>query len=114
MDLTVIKNGNLALTFFLELSALIGLAYWGFQTGPTSIAKFVLGIGAPLVAVVVWALFGAPRADWHLEGVARVILQILYFGSAALAFYSTGNRFLGLIFALICVLNGVLNYVWTQ
>ena len=68
MALTVIKNANLALSFLLELCVLVALGYWGFQTGQGTIAKIGLGIGAPMVAVVVWALFGAPKSAWRLQG----------------------------------------------
>ena len=75
MVLTIIKNANLALAFFLELGVLAVLGYWGFQTGQGTIAKFGLGIGAPVLAVVVWWLFGAPQAMWHLNGVFAYFLK---------------------------------------
>src|SRR5215469_11746142 len=68
MVLTVLKNANLALAFFLELGVLVALGYWGYQTGQGTIARIGLGIGAPALAVVVWALFGAPKSTWHLQG----------------------------------------------
>jgi len=58
MFLTVLKNANLALAFFLELAVLAALGYWGFSTGQGTLARIGLGIGIPAVAVVVWALFG--------------------------------------------------------
>jgi hypothetical protein len=38
------------------------LGYWGFKTCGGTIAKMGLGIGAPLVAAVVWGAFVSPRA----------------------------------------------------
>jgi hypothetical protein len=57
----LIKSVNLALRFLLELCALAALAYWGFQLGKGLIAKIGLGIGAPLLAAVVWATLVAPQ-----------------------------------------------------
>src|SRR5438034_919984 len=85
MVLTIIKNANLALAFFLELGVLAALGYWGFQTGQGTIARIALGIGAPAVAVVVWALFGSPQAVWHLNGASRLLLEAVLFRSAAVA-----------------------------
>src|SRR5258708_8580199 len=79
MALTVIKNANLALSFFLELCVLVALGYWGFQTGQGTIAKIGLGIGAPVVAVVVWALFGAPNAPRRLQGPCFLIPHSPFF-----------------------------------
>jgi hypothetical protein len=45
MFLTIIKNANLALAFFLELGVLVALGYWGFQTGQGTIARIGLGTG---------------------------------------------------------------------
>ena len=108
MALTILKNANLALAFFLELGVLAALGYWGFQTGQGTIAKIGLGIGAPVLAVVIWWLFGAPQAMWHLNGVFRLLLEVIFFGSAAVALYAAGQHVLGVAFALLFVLNIVL------
>ena len=112
MGLTIIKNANLALTFFLELGVLVALGYWGFQTGQGTVAQFALGLGTPAAAIVLWALFGAPRARWHLTGIYRILLQIVFFGSAALALAVAVNPVLGITWALVCIINIGLNYAW--
>ncbi len=114
MILAIIKNANLALAFFLELGVLAALGYWGFQTGQGTIARIALGIGVPAVAVVVWALFGSPQAVWHLDGALRLLLEVIFFGSAAVALYAVGQHVLGVMFALLFVLNTVLVSVWGQ
>lgn len=114
MVLTIMKNANAGLAFFLELGVLVALGYWGFQVGQGTIAKIGLGIGAPVVAAVVWSLFGAPTAVWHLYDPWRLILYIVFFGSAALALYAAGQHILGVAFALVFVLNCVLIYALAQ
>ena len=114
MALAVMKNANLALRFLLELCVLAALAYWGFQTGQTTIVRIVLGIGAPLVAVVVWALLGAPKAPWHLKGVWRLLLEVVFFGLPAVALFVVGQHILGIVFALVFILNTILIYTWSQ
>ena len=114
MVLTLIKNANLALSFLLELGVLLALGYWGFQTGQVTVAKIGLGIGAPAVAVVVWGLFGAPTAVWHLDGPWRLILEVAFFGSAAVALFTAGQHVLGVAFALVFVVNLVRIYAWAQ
>ena len=114
MMLTIMKNANAGLGFFLELGVLVALGYWGFHAGQGTIAKIVLGIGAPVVAVVVWSLFGAPTAVWHLYDPWRLILYIGFFGSAALALYAADQRILGVAFALVFVLNCTLIYALAQ
>jgi hypothetical protein len=108
MFLITIKNANLALAFFLELGVLAALGYWGFQTGQGTIAKIGLGIGTPIVAIVIWGMFGAPRSDWQLQGLWYLLLQVIFFGSAAVALFVAGQPVLGVAFALVWILNTVL------
>ena len=69
--LTVIQGSNLALRFLLELCALVALGYWGFHTDRGMGLKLVLGIGAPLLAAVIWGTFVAPKASVQLPGALR-------------------------------------------
>ncbi|HEU0002873.1 MAG TPA: YrdB family protein [Ktedonobacteraceae bacterium] len=114
MFLTILKNANLGLAFLLELGVLAALAFWGFSTGSGAFAKIALGIGFPALAIVVWALFGSPQATWHLNGIWRLLLQIVFFGSAAVDLYAAGQRVWGVVFALLFVLNTTLVYAWGQ
>ncbi len=66
--ITALKYSNLALSFLLELYILGALAYWGFRVGNGTFMKIVLGIGAPLLAALVWGIFEAPQASIPLSG----------------------------------------------
>jgi Protein of unknown function (DUF2568) len=114
MVLTTIKNANLVLAFLLELCVLVALAFWGFSTGSGMLIKIVLGIGAPVLAMIVWGLFGAPKGPWHLNGIWYLLLKIVFFGSAAVALYIARQHVLGVVFALIFVIITALLYVWGQ
>lgn len=110
----LIKGANLALRFLLELCALGALALWGFKTGGGLMVKIGLGIGAPLVAAVVWGAFLSPQAPVQLPGLVVLILQALVFGSAAAALAASGHRTLALVFGVSVVLNAILMYAWEQ
>ena len=110
----LIKGANLALRFLLELWVLGALGYWGFKTGNTTIAKIALGVGAPLIAAVVWAVFVSPQASVQLPGLVILVLQVLVFGSAAAALAATGHLTLAVVFVVIVVINAILMYVWEQ
>jgi hypothetical protein len=112
MPLTALKTANLALAFLLELAVLAALGYWGLSTGVGTLARIGLGIGIPVVAVVVWALFGAPRSARRLQGVGLLILRVIFFGSAVVALVAASQPLLGILFALICVVNFALIYAW--
>lgn len=114
MIITALKGVNLGLAFLLELGVLAALGYWGFTVGPNTVLKFVLGLGAPALAVVVWAIFGAPNSSTQLQGVAYLALQAVFFGGGALALVVSGQRGLGIAFALIALVNCTAAAIWRQ
>jgi hypothetical protein len=54
-----LRGVTLTVRFLCELAMLAALAYWGFRVGD-GIGAWVLGVGAPLLAAVVWARW-SPR-----------------------------------------------------
>ena len=57
----ILKSTNLAVRFLLEFGALGALGYCGFQLDRGPLVKIALGIGAPLLAAVLWGMFVAPH-----------------------------------------------------
>ena len=98
---------NLTVAFLLELGALAALGYWGVQTGGGPVTKTALGVGAPLLAAVLWGLFAAPRAPVSMP-LAKFAVELMVFGAAAAALYVTGHRVLAAAFALLVVVNSLL------
>src|SRR5579859_2070207 len=99
------KAFNLAIAFLLELCALAALAFWGFQTGSTTLIKVLLAIGAPLVVAVIWGRFMAPTSRTRLRGRAYLAVKIVIFGIAAIALAVAGQGTLAIIFAVIAIIN---------
>jgi hypothetical protein len=110
----MIKTTNLALRFILELCALGALAYWGFHNGQGLALKILLGVGAPLLAAVVWGVFVSPRAARPVPGPVRLLLELLVFGGAALALAAAGQGALGLALFAIYAINRLLMTIWKQ
>ena len=77
---------GIVLRFLLEVCALVIFAYWGFQSSQGIIMKLVLGIGSPFIIAIIWGVFGSPGAPIPVKGFQRILLEILIFGLATLAF----------------------------
>ena len=110
----MIMTANLGLRFFLEVLGLVSLGYWGFHAGQSTGAKIALGVGAPLLAAVVWGAFVAPAAKWGLGGLGRAGLELVVFGSATVALYAAGRSGLAAAFGVTVLLNRVLMLLWHQ
>lgn len=112
MDAT--KLLNLSIRFLLELCVLAAVGYWGFRTGSTWLLKVLLGIGAPLLIAVVWGMFGAPKASYHLSGLRLLALEVIVFGSGVAAMVATRNSTLAWMLAVVLIVNRGLMFVWKQ
>ena len=109
-----VKSANLAMRFVLELCALGALGFWGFHSDRGILIEWGLGIGAPLLAAVVWGTFVAPRALKPLSGTARLGVELAVFGSAVAALVLADRPTWGAALALAYVINRVLIVVWSQ
>ena len=109
-----LKSINLAVRFLLELCVLVAVGYWGFKTSSEWFPKILLGVGAPLLIAIIWGMFGAPKAAYHLTGFSLFALEVIIFGSGVAALYATRNYLLAWGFAVIVIINRVLMFVWGQ
>ena len=112
--LGMIKSANLALAFLLELAALVAFGYWGFNASDSTVVKLLLGIGVPVLAIVLWGIFAAPRSARRLRGSAYHVFATIFFALAVLALFAAGSATLGIALALIYAINAVLLVVWKQ
>ncbi len=77
----------LAIRFLVELWGVIALGYVGANTGTDPGWRLVLGLGAPALLLVVWALLVAPKARNPVPHRLREVIgtALLVFVAAALA-----------------------------
>jgi hypothetical protein len=110
----IIKIINLALAFLLELCMLAALGYWGFTLEQGLAVRTAAGLGAPLLAAVIWGLFLAPKASTPLREPFRLLVKLILFGLAVAALYAAQRPWLAAVFALLLAINTILLYVWEQ
>jgi Protein of unknown function (DUF2568) len=101
------KGVLLAVRFALEIGAFISLGYWGFATGENLVVDLVLGLGAPLVAIVLWGVFVSPKARLG-SPMRQALFEAIVFGGAVLALVHAGQSWLALAFGAIAVADSVL------
>lgn len=88
------------------LFAFFSLGLWGFTAWPTP-WNIVVGIGAPLLALLVWALFVSPRAVLVVHPFVRALAELLVYVAATVAWWWSGQTWIGLAFAVVAVTVGL-------
>ncbi|MFT2815343.1 YrdB family protein [Leifsonia sp. A12D58] len=102
-------GANDILRFILELFAFVSLGIWGFVAWPLPWPGILIGIGAPLFAILVWALFRSPKAVFKIDPFGKAIVEIFVFGAAAFAWWDLGQPIVAIVFALVATVSGVIS-----
>ncbi|MET8287371.1 YrdB family protein [Streptomyces sp. NPDC051643] len=110
----VIKAVNLGVLFLLELAVLVAAGYWGFSGDAAAPVTWLLGIGAPAVLIVLWALFGSPKSRHKTRGAVRVGFELLWFGAGVAASALAGATGWAVALGAVCVVSKALAVVWHQ
>jgi hypothetical protein len=106
-----VTAANDLLRFALELAGVAALAVWGWVVGGSGLFRYILAIGAPLVLIVVWALFIAPNSDSPLAPTLRALAGSGLLLVAALLLWLVGFRVAAVVFAVLIVVNTILMLV---
>jgi hypothetical protein len=99
---------NDVLRFVLELFAVVSLGIWGFLAWPLP-WNIVVGIGAPVLAILLWALFRSPKAVLHVDPFVKALVELVVMGAAAFAWLGLGQPIVAAVFAVIATVSGVIN-----
>jgi hypothetical protein len=104
----VALRANDVLRFLLEIFAIVSLGIWGFVAWSLP-WNIVVGIGAPALAILLWALFRSPKAVLHVDAFVKAVVELVVMGSAAFAWWSLGQPIVALVFAVVATVSGVIN-----
>src|SRR5512143_2033180 len=106
--MAILKAINAGLSFLLEIAMLAAFGYRSYHAVENPWLKWVLAIGAPLVVVILWGLFLAPRASRRAGSTTGIIASTGLFCLAALALFLTDQPYLGAAMLVLTVINRTL------
>ncbi|WP_405495510.1 YrdB family protein [Nocardia sp. NBC_00511] len=113
--MNVLKGANLLVMFLLELCVLGSAIAWGLHLSTPVIVRILAAIIAVAVFVTVWAVFGAAKdARIPLKGWKRILLEVLWFGAAAVLLGFAWTPVAGIVLFVIWLVNGALRLAWGQ
>lgn len=99
---------NDVLRLLLELFAFVTLGIWGFVAFDVPLS-IVVGIGAPAIAILLWALFRSPKAVFAVDVFGKSLVELLVIAAATLAWLDLGLPLVGIGYAVVAVVSGVVN-----
>lgn len=100
------RNGNLALAFALELAMLAGLAAAGWAATPILWLRLLLAVALPGIAIVLWAIWAAPKAKKRrLKPGPLLLFKLIIFSAATLAWVLAGMGLIAAIFGVLAAIN---------
>lgn len=88
--------------------AIASLALWGFATWPLP-WNIILGIGTPVVVLLVWALFLSPRPVLRVHPFLRAAVELLIYVGVTIAWWSMDQALIGTAFGLVAIAAGVIS-----
>lgn len=88
--------------------AVVSLALWGFTSWPLP-WNIVLGLGTPLLVLLLWAVFLSPRPVLRVHPFLRAVVELFVYVGVTIAWWSMGQALIGTAFALVAVVAGVLS-----
>lgn len=90
------------------IAAIASLALWGFASWDLP-WNIVIGVGVPVVALLLWALFLSPRPVLRVHPFLRAVVELFIYVGVTIAWWSMGQALIGTAFALVAVVAGVLS-----
>lgn len=99
----------MGLSFVMEVAMWLGFGYWGFQYDNPSI-KWLLGLGTPVITLVVWGYWAAPKSEKRLKQPKLVALKLALFLLATVALIATGKNSWAVTFLIFAILNQSLEF----
>jgi hypothetical protein len=96
---------NLALAFLLELVMLGALVDFGLHLPASTAARVIVAAGVPVLVIVVWGRFAAPRARTRLPQPWLGLFKLALFALAALGLYVSGHVTLGAAFGAVSLVH---------
>lgn len=104
----ILKGFNQLVYFLVELAMFASLGYVGFHFTTHPFGKYLTGLGLPLLAIILWSVFAAPRSAYRLEPTYRALFALVLFSVTAFLLYRFGLVKIALVFGVVALLSQVL------
>lgn len=105
---------NLVVAFILELCLVFIYGYWVFTFFTELAFKIIAGTGFPLILIILWWKYFAPRSTRRLSNPWLSLGKVLLFSLATLALLSIGKQTPAIWFTALAYINLVVLFIYNR
>lgn len=106
----MLRYTNQIAVFIIELIMIGSLAYFGFQKGSSTIAKYALAIMLPVLAILLWSYFAAPKSSHRLKMPYLALFRLTLFLIASYLLYKCNKSEAAILVAVLSTITQVVSY----
>ena len=106
-----LKTITLTTAFLLELVMLFSLGYYGYHSSANKILNITLAIALPLIVIIIWAIFAAPKANYRITFPSRIFFELALFLLSAFLLYIAGKPSWATTFATIAIITEIFSFI---
>ncbi len=108
--MNIVRGINRLIAFLLELVLVIVLGYGGYSVAENVYLKYTLALLLPVIAIVCWSIYAAPRSDKRLEQPWRMAFRLSLYFISAMLLYTIGKTTIAISLATIVLINELIAF----
>lgn len=101
----ILKDFNYLILFLVELAMLYNFAVWGFTLKASAIIRYLVGLGAPGVVIVLWGMFFSPDPAMALAQPWNAMGEYALFSLSAIAIALAGRIRWAIVFFIVAIIS---------
>jgi hypothetical protein len=108
--MNIVRGINRLIAFLLELVLIMALGYGGYSIVENVYLKYALAMLLPVIAIVCWSIYAAPRSDKRLEQPWRMAFRLSLYFICAMLLYTIGKTTMAASLATIVLVNELIAF----
>ena len=101
-----------AFRFLFEITTIVCIGVWGLRLQRIGPWRYVVGIAACAIVIIIWARWGAPSAANRLQGIPHLLLEVGIYSAATACLYFSGSKQWAIVYAIAGIANAVVHHLW--
>jgi len=112
--MNIVRGFNQAVAFLLEIVMVISLAYGGYHVVENVYLKYIVAIILPVIAIVFWSIFAAPKSTLRLEQPWRMMFRLAFYLTCTMLLYTIEKTTVAISLASVAIVNEIIAFYFND